>query len=38
MDADLQHDEKKIPLMLELIEEKQLDLVIASRFLSHKKY
>ena len=37
MDADLQHDEKKIPLMLELIEEKKLDLVIASRFLSHKK-
>ena len=37
MDADLQHDEKKIPLMLQLIEEKQLDLVIASRFLSHKK-
>ena len=37
MDADLQHDEKKIPLMLELIKEKQLDLIIASRFLNHKK-
>ena len=37
MDADLQHDEKKIPLMLELIEKKKLDLVIASRFLDHKK-
>jgi len=37
MDADLQHDEKKIPLMLGLIKEKQLDLVIASRFLTHKK-
>ena len=37
MDADLQHDEKKIPLMLKLIEEEQLDLVIASRFLRHKK-
>ena len=37
MDADLQHDEKKIPLMIKLIEEKQLDLIIASRFLSHKK-
>ncbi len=36
MDADLQHDEK-IPLMLELMKEKQLDLVIASRFLSHKR-
>ncbi len=37
MDADLQHDEKKIPLMIKLIEEKKLDLVIASRFLNHKK-
>ena len=37
MDADLQHDEKKIPLMLELIKGKQLDLVIASRFLNNKK-
>ena len=37
MDADLQHDEKKIPLMLELIKEKKLDFVIASRFLNHKK-
>ena len=37
MDADLQHDEKKIPLMIELIEKNKLDLVIASRFLKHKK-
>ena len=37
MDADLQHDEKKIPLMIKLILEKKLDVVIASRFLIHKK-
>ena len=37
MDADLQHDERKIPSMLKLVREKKLDLVIASRFLSHEK-
>ncbi len=33
MDSDLQHDEKKIPSMIKLLYEKQLDLVICSRFL-----
>ena len=37
MDADLQHDEKKIPLMLEKLKNENLDLVIASRFLNNKK-
>ena len=33
MDADLQHDERKIPKMLSLISKYNLDLVIGSRFL-----
>tara|TARA_B100000886_G_scaffold338652_1_gene302010 strand:+ start:2921 stop:4012 length:1092 start_codon:yes stop_codon:yes gene_type:complete len=37
MDADLQHDERKIPLMINLIEEKKLDIVVASRFLNKEK-
>lgn len=37
MDSDLQHDEKKIPIMVKLLKEKKLDLVIASRFLDHKR-
>ncbi len=37
MDADLQHDEKKIPIMLKKLISENLDLVIASRFLDSKK-
>ena len=37
IDSDLQHDEKKIPYMLKLVEDKKLDLVIGSRFLNNKK-
>jgi dolichol-phosphate mannosyltransferase len=36
MDSDLQHDEKKIPLMISLLRERKLDVVIASRFLRKK--
>ncbi len=36
MDTDLQHDEKKIPEMLNLIKKENLDLVIGSRFLKKK--
>ena len=36
MDSDLQHDEKKIPVMLRLMKEKDLDIVIGSRFLKKK--
>ena len=36
IDSDLQHDEKKIPAMIELLKKEKLDLVIASRFLNHK--
>ena len=35
MDADLQHDEKKIPAMLKLQKKYDLDIVIASRFLKN---
>ena len=34
MDADLQHDEKKIPKMLEIQKKYNLDVVIGSRFLN----
>ncbi|MAJ23981.1 MAG: dolichol monophosphate mannose synthase [Rickettsiales bacterium] len=37
MDSDLQHDEKKIPLMINTLKKKNLDLVIASRFIRNKK-
>ena len=37
MDSDLQHDEKKIPLMLNLLRKEDLDIVIASRFLKNNK-
>ncbi len=33
MDADLQHDETLLPVMLKLLQEKSLDAVVASRFL-----
>ncbi|MBF96137.1 MAG: Undecaprenyl-phosphate mannosyltransferase [Alphaproteobacteria bacterium MarineAlpha9_Bin4] len=36
MDADLQHDEKKIPEMLELQKNYKLDMVVGSRFLKNK--
>lgn len=36
MDSDLQHDEKKIPLMLELLKNDNLELIVASRFLDNK--
>ena len=35
MDADLQHDEKKIPIMLRLLKAQDLDMVIGSRFLDN---
>ena len=37
IDSDLQHDEKKIPIMIELLKEEKLDLVIASRFFKNKE-
>ena len=37
IDSDLQHDEKKIPHMLQLLQEEKLDLIIGSRFLNSKK-
>ena len=37
IDSDLQHDEKKIPIMIELLKKKKLDLVIASRFFKNKE-
>ena len=37
MDADLQHDESKIPLMISLLKENNLDLIIGSRFLKTRK-
>ena len=36
MDADLQHDENKIPEMLKIQKKGNLDIVIASRFLEKK--
>ncbi len=36
MDADLQHDEKKINTMLSIVKNENVDLVIASRFLNKK--
>ncbi len=36
MDADLQHDEKKIPAMLNLQKKYNLDMVIGSRFLKNR--
>ena len=35
MDSDLQHDEKKIPQMIKMLQEDELELVIASRFLKN---
>ena len=37
MDADLQHDEKKIPEMISLMKKEKLDLVVGSRFLYNTK-
>lgn len=34
MDADLQHDERLLPRMLELLDQDQADLVIASRYIA----
>ena len=34
MDADLQHDERLLPRMLELLDQNQADLVIASRYMA----
>jgi len=36
MDTDLQHDETKIPKMLELIENNKLDIIVGSRFLKQR--
>ncbi len=37
IDSDLQHDEKKIPIMINTLQKENLELVIASRFLNHNK-
>ena len=37
IDSDLQHDEKKIPSMIKLLEEENLDMVIGSRFLNNNR-
>lgn len=34
MDADLQHDEQVLPLMLERLDREQLDMVVASRYVA----
>jgi dolichol-phosphate mannosyltransferase len=37
MDADLQHDEKLLPLMLRVLRERDVDVVVASRFMDESE-